>query len=88
MKIGDVVNISTTLATITQNRLLEVKIPIPLEKGPRLRQGLPVELMNAQGQTLATTKVFLSLQISIIILNLYSLNHVMIIPQVTCEQIN
>ncbi len=58
VKIGDVVNISTTLATITQNRLLEVKIPIPLEKGPRLRQGLPVELMNAQGQTLASTKVF------------------------------
>lgn len=58
VKIGDVVNISTPLATITQNRPLEVKIPIPLEKGPQLRQGLPVELMNAQGQTLATTKVF------------------------------
>jgi RND family efflux transporter MFP subunit len=58
VKIGDVVNISTKLATITQNRPLDVKIPIPLEKGLRLREGLPVELMNAQGQTLATTKVF------------------------------
>ncbi|MBK1989326.1 efflux RND transporter periplasmic adaptor subunit [Sphaerospermopsis aphanizomenoides BCCUSP55] len=58
VKVGDVVNISTPLATITQNRPLEVKIPVPLERGLQLRQGLPVELMNAQGQTLGTTKIF------------------------------
>jgi RND family efflux transporter MFP subunit len=58
VKVGDVVSIGTPLATITQNRPLEVNIPVPLEKGPLLRQGLPVELINAQGQTLTTSRVF------------------------------
>ncbi len=58
VKVGDVVSIATPLATITQNRPLEVNIPVPLERGPQLRQGLPVELINAQGQTLTTSKVF------------------------------
>jgi RND family efflux transporter MFP subunit len=58
VKVGDVVTIATPLATITQNRPLEVNIPIPLEKGSQLRQGLAVELINAQGQTLATSKIF------------------------------
>ncbi|WP_353931491.1 efflux RND transporter periplasmic adaptor subunit [Okeanomitos corallinicola TIOX110] len=58
VKVGDVVNIATPLATITQNRPLEVNIPVPLERGPQLRQGLPVELINAQGKTLTTSRVF------------------------------
>ncbi|MGM3305280.1 efflux RND transporter periplasmic adaptor subunit [Anabaena sp. WFMT] len=58
IKVGDFVSTSTPLATITQNRPLEVKIPIPLERGSQLRRGLPVELISAQGQTLATTEVF------------------------------
>ncbi|MBD2293291.1 efflux RND transporter periplasmic adaptor subunit [Anabaena sphaerica FACHB-251] len=58
VKVGDFVSNSTPLATITQNRPLEVNIPVPLERGPQLRQGLPVELINAQGQSLTTTKVF------------------------------
>ncbi|MEI6445619.1 MAG: efflux RND transporter periplasmic adaptor subunit [Nostocales cyanobacterium ELA583] len=58
VKVGDFVNTSTPLATITQNQPLEVKIPVPLEKGPQLRQGLPVELINAQGQIIANTSVF------------------------------
>jgi len=58
VKVGDFVNTSTPLATITQNQPLEVKIPVPLEKGTQLRQGLPVELINAQGQIIANTSVF------------------------------
>ncbi|WP_016952520.1 efflux RND transporter periplasmic adaptor subunit [Anabaena sp. PCC 7108] len=58
VKVGDFVNTSTPLATITQNRPLEVKIPIPLEKGTQLRQGLPVALINAQGQTIANSSIF------------------------------
>ncbi|HLO86082.1 MAG TPA: efflux RND transporter periplasmic adaptor subunit [Nostocaceae cyanobacterium] len=57
-KIGDFVNNSTTLATITQNQPLEVKIDIPIEKGSQLRQGLPVEILNSQGQTLGTSQIF------------------------------
>jgi multidrug efflux pump subunit AcrA (membrane-fusion protein) len=58
VKVGDVVNIGTPLATITQNRPLEVNIPIPLERGSQLRPGLSVELINAQGQTLTTSRIF------------------------------
>ncbi|TAE60685.1 MAG: efflux RND transporter periplasmic adaptor subunit [Nostocales cyanobacterium] len=58
VKVGDVVNIATPLATITQNRPLEVNIPVPLERGSQLREGLPVELINAQGKTLTTSRLF------------------------------
>lgn len=58
VKVGDFVNTSTPLATITQNRPLEVKIPVPLERGTQLRPGLPVELINAQGQTIGNSSVF------------------------------
>ncbi|MEA5575921.1 efflux RND transporter periplasmic adaptor subunit [Anabaena sp. UHCC 0451] len=58
VKVGDFVSNSTPLATITQNRPLEVNIPVPLERGSQLRQGLPVELIDSQGQTLTTSKVF------------------------------
>jgi RND family efflux transporter MFP subunit len=58
VKVGDFVNTSTVLATITQNRPLEVKIPIPLEKGTQLREGLPVELINAQGQIIGKSSIF------------------------------
>jgi len=58
VKIGDFVNTSTPLLTITQNRPLEVNISVPLERGPQLRQGMPVEIMNTQGQVLGTSRVF------------------------------
>lgn len=58
VKVGDFANTSTPLATITQNRPLEVKIPVPLEKGIQLRQGLPVELINAQGQIIGNSSIF------------------------------
>ncbi|WP_193196790.1 efflux RND transporter periplasmic adaptor subunit [Nostoc sp. MG11] len=58
VKVGDFVNTSTQLATITQNRPLEVQISVPLERGSQLRKGMPVEIMNAQGQSLGTSRVF------------------------------
>lgn len=58
VKVGDFVNTSTQLLTITQNRPLEVNISVPLERGSQLRQGMPVEIMNTQGQVLGTSKVF------------------------------
>ncbi|BAY64488.1 secretion protein HlyD [Calothrix brevissima NIES-22] len=58
VKVGDFVNTSTQLATITQNQPLEVNISVPLEQGTRLRKGLPVEVMDAQGQSLGTSRVF------------------------------
>ncbi|MBD2347131.1 efflux RND transporter periplasmic adaptor subunit [Anabaena subtropica] len=58
VKIGDFVSTSTPLLSITQNRPLEVNISVPLERGPQLRQGMPVEIMNTQGQVLGTSRVF------------------------------
>ncbi|QSJ18799.1 efflux RND transporter periplasmic adaptor subunit [Nostoc sp. UHCC 0702] len=58
VKIGDFVNTSTQLVTITQNRPLEVKISVPTDKGAELRKGMPVELLNTQGQVIGTSRVF------------------------------
>jgi RND family efflux transporter MFP subunit len=58
VKVGDFVNTSSQLVTISQNKPLEVNISVPLEKGPQLRKGMPVEIMNAQGQVIGTSRVF------------------------------
>jgi RND family efflux transporter MFP subunit len=58
VKVGDLVNASTPLVNITQNRPLEVNISVPLQQGPQLRKGMPVEVMNAQGQKLGRSRVF------------------------------
>ncbi|MEH2362438.1 efflux RND transporter periplasmic adaptor subunit [Nostoc sp.] len=58
VKVGDLVNASTQLANITQNRPLEVNISVPLQQSPQLRKGMPVEVMNTQGQKLGRSRVF------------------------------
>jgi RND family efflux transporter MFP subunit len=58
VKVGDFVNTSTQLATITQNRPLEVNIAVPIERGPDLRQGMPVELLDEQGKSFGTSRIF------------------------------
>ncbi|MGH8000615.1 MAG: efflux RND transporter periplasmic adaptor subunit, partial [Brasilonema sp.] len=42
IKIGDFVNTSTQLVTITQNQPLELNIFLPIERGSQVRQGTPV----------------------------------------------
>lgn len=59
VKVGDFVNASTQLATITQNQPLGVNINVPLEIGSQLRKGLPVEVMDAQGQPIGKSQIFL-----------------------------
>ncbi|MBN4000361.1 efflux RND transporter periplasmic adaptor subunit [Nostoc sp. LPT] len=58
VKVGDIVNTSTPLVHITQNRPLEVNISVPLQQGPQLRKGMPVEVMNTQGQKLGRSRIF------------------------------
>jgi multidrug efflux pump subunit AcrA (membrane-fusion protein) len=58
VKVGDFVNTSTQLATITQNQPLEVNISIPLELASQLRKGTPVEILDAQGRSLGISRVF------------------------------
>ncbi|MEH2272026.1 MAG: efflux RND transporter periplasmic adaptor subunit, partial [Nostoc sp.] len=58
VKVGDLVNTSTPLVNITQNQPLEVNISVPLQQGPQLRKGMPVEVMNTQGQKLGRSRIF------------------------------
>ncbi|PMB38024.1 efflux transporter periplasmic adaptor subunit [Fischerella thermalis CCMEE 5330] len=58
VKVGDFVNTSTQLATITQNQPLEINISVPIERASQLRNGTLVELLDAQGQTIGTSRVF------------------------------
>ena len=58
IKLGDVVNTSTELTTITQNNPLQVEISVPQERAAELRKGMPVELINNQGQVLGRSQIF------------------------------
>ncbi len=49
---------STTVATITQNQPLEININVPIERGPQLRKGMLVEVLDAQRRSLGNSKVF------------------------------
>ncbi|MGD1913653.1 MAG: efflux RND transporter periplasmic adaptor subunit [Rivularia sp. (in: cyanobacteria)] len=58
VKIGDLVNPSTRVATVTQNQPLEVDIPVSLDKKSELRKGMIVELIDSKGENIGTGKVF------------------------------
>lgn len=57
VKVGDFVNTSTQLTTITQNRPLEVNISVPIERAPQLRLGMPVELLDEQDRSVGTSRI-------------------------------
>jgi RND family efflux transporter MFP subunit len=64
VRVGDRVKTDTVLTTIDQNAGLEVYIQVPIEKGPDVKMGLPVHLVDAQGNVLAQTTVdFVSPQV-------------------------
>ncbi|HXH07697.1 MAG TPA: efflux RND transporter periplasmic adaptor subunit [Vicinamibacterales bacterium] len=54
---GDRVTPSTVITTLDQGRGLEAYLAVPLERAPRLRLGLPVELLDAEGRVVATNPV-------------------------------
>lgn len=58
VKVGDFVNTSTELGTITQNNVLEVNISIPIEQSSRIRIGTLVEVLSADGKQVGTSRVF------------------------------
>ncbi|MBW4441282.1 MAG: efflux RND transporter periplasmic adaptor subunit [Plectolyngbya sp. WJT66-NPBG17] len=59
VKEGDFVNTSSPLATLTQNNSLEVNIAISTEKVKRMQAGTRVDLINAQGQQVGSSRVFM-----------------------------
>jgi multidrug efflux pump subunit AcrA (membrane-fusion protein) len=58
VKVGDFTNTSTQLLTLTQNNQLEVNVSIPIERAAQLRVGMPIEVLNQQGQLVGTSQVF------------------------------
>lgn len=57
IKVGDNVNSTTQLTTVTQNQVLEVQISVPLENAPRLKMGQSVELLDSQDKPLVKGNV-------------------------------
>jgi RND family efflux transporter MFP subunit len=52
VRVGDSVTRSTALTTIDQNAGLEVYINVPVQEAPRLKVGLPVDLVDDSGQVI------------------------------------
>ena len=62
--VGDYVSQQTVLTTVDETGELEAYIYIPTERAGDLKSGLPVEIVDADGKVLATTKInFLSPQV-------------------------
>jgi len=58
VRVGSVVTTQTVLTTIDQNDRLEVYVEVPVERGPSLRNGLPIQIVSSDGsQPLATSSV-------------------------------
>lgn len=57
-KVGDYVNQSTRLLTVTQNQPLEVNVSIPSEKSSQLETGMTIQLVDAQGKVVGNSKIF------------------------------
>jgi len=55
VKLGDLVDTSTIITTITENAALELDLQVPIEQRDRLQIGLPVELLPVDGETAIAT---------------------------------
>jgi RND family efflux transporter MFP subunit len=55
---GDRVTRQTELTTIEDNSGLEVYISVPVQDAPKLKSGLPVQIVSDAGQTLVTERIF------------------------------
>ena len=54
---GDRVTTSTVLTTIHENDVLEIYINVPVQQAANLQVGLPVRIVDNQGQALATNPI-------------------------------
>ncbi|MGJ3252242.1 MAG: efflux RND transporter periplasmic adaptor subunit [Elainellaceae cyanobacterium] len=65
IELGDYVEVGQSLTTIVANQTLELLLQIPQERSPDLRIGLPVQVEDAQGNTLGQGRIsFISPQIN------------------------
>jgi RND family efflux transporter MFP subunit len=62
--VGDYVSPTTILTTVDENADLEAYISVPTERAGQIRKGLPVEILDTAGNTLAKSTIsFLSPQV-------------------------
>jgi len=62
--LGDYVTPTTVLTTVDENKDLEAYIYVPTERSGDVRNGLPVQILDADGKVVESTAVdFLSLQV-------------------------
>jgi RND family efflux transporter MFP subunit len=65
VKVGDYLQKGDAITTLTENKLLDLRLSIPLERQPQLRLGLPVEMLDNQGKAIATGQIsFISPNVS------------------------
>jgi RND family efflux transporter MFP subunit len=57
VRVGDYVAPQTLLTTLDDNHLLEAYVEVPLERAAALKPGMPVEMIDAAGNVLATSEV-------------------------------
>lgn len=57
LRVGDRVTSSTVITTIDDNSVLEADIMVPLDRSPDLRVGLPVQMLDSQGNVTATNPI-------------------------------
>jgi RND family efflux transporter MFP subunit len=57
IRVGDRVTSSTTITTIDQYDALEAHIQVPLDRSAQVRPGLPVELLDPEGNVVATNPI-------------------------------
>lgn len=57
VKVGSFVDSATRLATVTENKVLEVNISIPVNRSQDIRVGTPIELTDAQGKVIGISRV-------------------------------
>lgn len=64
VRLGDRVTSSTVLTTVDQNAALELYLSVPVQEAPRLREGLPVRIIDQQDAPIAETTIsFISPQV-------------------------
>jgi RND family efflux transporter MFP subunit len=57
VRVGDRVTSATLLTTIDRGGDLEAYIDVPVERAPELRPGLPVEILDGAGKTMAEGRI-------------------------------
>lgn len=58
VKVGDFVNTTSPMVTVTQNNPLEVNLAIPVDRAPDVKPGTQIELLDSQGKVVGTSQVF------------------------------